>query len=223
MVSRTGSATGRSASVSRASSATRRSAPAAKAATGILVICSECHLDCLYDPSAGLESIVCPACEHSCDRPDDAQVHRVSDLASKGQKGFVLNFVLLVAAVVVAFYGMSTIVGPELDAAIEAAKAAAIATENNAALVEAARAAAIAAEADPALIEASKAAVIAAENNAPLTEAAKAATSAVPVASITAENSPGLVYGSLGTSLLLLLVLMIFSYKYESNRWEAYF
>lgn len=110
------SGTRRSASISRSTAG----APGGSG-NGITIICSECYLECSYDPSSGGESIVCPCEEHSCDRPDEAQVHRVMDLAKKEKVAFLINAGLLFAFLGSGFFWMKAVGNPAVTAEADAA------------------------------------------------------------------------------------------------------
>lgn len=86
--------------------ATGRS-PAAQRSSGsgsaVEIICSECYFEMMYDPGMPGDSIECPACGHVCDRPDEAQIHRITDHVRKERTGFILNFLFLMVFMVSSF------------------------------------------------------------------------------------------------------------------------
>lgn len=64
------------------------------------VVCSECYEELMYDTGSAAEEIVCPVCEHSAGKPDDATLHHISDKRRTEKKNFMLVFTLwLVGAV----------------------------------------------------------------------------------------------------------------------------
>ncbi|RMG15896.1 MAG: hypothetical protein D6731_07340 [Planctomycetota bacterium] len=78
--------TGRARSVSgRRSGAHRAAAPRPSGHELVPVICSECFEEFAFDTGVRSETLVCPVCEHSAARPDDATLHRISSLR-KGEK-----------------------------------------------------------------------------------------------------------------------------------------
>lgn len=60
----------------------------------IPVICSECYEELVYDSGSKSEEIVCPVCEHSAGKPDQATLHHISDKRRTEKKNFVLAFTL---------------------------------------------------------------------------------------------------------------------------------
>lgn len=60
----------------------------------IPVVCSECYEELVYDSGSKAEEIVCPVCEHSAGKPDQATLHHISDKRRTEKKNFVLAFVV---------------------------------------------------------------------------------------------------------------------------------
>lgn len=112
--------TRRTASVRAASRRTQQRR--VKPKNAIDVICSDCHEEFLYNPESEGEEMLCPVCEHACDRPDDAQVHRVADLRGKEKRGLVINMVLMFVFLgsAAAWFGLTQnpTVHPDGDAAL---------------------------------------------------------------------------------------------------------
>lgn len=103
MAKRRGS-TGRSRSVS--------SAPAPSGGAVFEVICSNCVEEFGYRPSGSGAPIVCPNCDHSCDCPDEAQLHRIADLQKKEGRGYFINLILTLVFVGCAFAAMYFLQNP---------------------------------------------------------------------------------------------------------------
>jgi hypothetical protein len=106
MAKRKRSSSGRSASVQRASTSS---------ATIIEVICSNCAEEFGYKHSGSSDAIVCPSCDHSCDCPDEAQLHRVADLRKGEKTGYIINFVLFFTFFISSFAAMYLAQNPTID------------------------------------------------------------------------------------------------------------
>ncbi len=115
------------------------------------VICSECFEDFSFDTGVQTDTLVCPVCEHSANRPDDGTLHRISDLKRAEKMNFIITFALTMIACV-AFTAWVILVRDPANAA-----------------------------------------------------------------------DGGLFWGPIGVGGLATLVLIVFVFKYEGNRWEAYF
>lgn len=70
----------------------------------IPVVCSECYEELVYDSGSKAEEIVCPVCEHSAGKPDQATLHHISDKRRTEKKNFVVAFALWLIGVL----GMSS-------------------------------------------------------------------------------------------------------------------
>lgn len=102
-----GKSTGRARPVSKRKSAAMRSAsvPAKAGPSGDLipVICADCFEDFAFDTGSGADALVCPVCENTVDRPDDATLHDIKKKTSAESSGFLLAFIMFVIAM--ASYG----------------------------------------------------------------------------------------------------------------------
>jgi hypothetical protein len=63
----------------------------------IRITCSECYEEFAFHSGVPGDEIMCPVCEHTAQRPDDGQLHRVADLARKERSRALLTVLLLVA------------------------------------------------------------------------------------------------------------------------------
>lgn len=138
--------TGRMASVSR-----RSGPPPTSGHELVPVICSECFEEFSFDTGVKTETLVCPVCEHSASRPDDATLHRISTLRSQERFNFMITFGL-------------TLVG-----------------------------------------------------------LAAFGTWAVLITNPLNSTDSAMFWGPIGVALLSALVLIVFIFRYEGNRWETYF
>ena len=57
------------------------------------VVCSECYEELAYDSGSTATEIVCPVCEHSAGKPDDATLHHIADKRRTESKNFMVAFV----------------------------------------------------------------------------------------------------------------------------------
>jgi hypothetical protein len=115
------------------------------------VVCSECYEELVYDSGSAATEIVCPVCEHSAGKPDDATLHHISDKRRTEKKNFTLVFMMwFVGAVSLA--GWVSLAQSPINAADDA-----------------------------------------------------------------------MFYGPFGLGILMFLVTMILTFKYENSRWETYF
>jgi hypothetical protein len=101
-------ATGKQKAVSGKSASLKKSTGKMKAVAApklsghemVPVVCSECYEELVYDSGSTATEIVCPVCEHSAGKPDDATLHHIFDKRRTEKKNFMLLFVLsLVGAV----------------------------------------------------------------------------------------------------------------------------
>jgi hypothetical protein len=99
-------------STARSASVQRAPAPSGSI---VEVICSNCIEEFGYRPSGSGEAIICPACDHSCDTPDEAQLHRIADLRKSERNGYVLNFILFMVFLISAFAAMYLIQDPTVN------------------------------------------------------------------------------------------------------------
>lgn len=150
------SKTGRTSSVSRGTGRTRRSTGRAKAvsSTGtghelIPVVCSDCFEEFSFDTGTTGDTLTCPVCDHTVNRPDDGVLHRVH--SHRGDER--TNGIIVLALLAIGMAGWL-------------------------------------------------AWVILAGN--PATEGAG-------------------FWGPLGLAMLAALALIVFTFRYEGNRWEVYF
>ncbi len=120
------------------------------------VICSECYEDFVFDNGIDGDEIVCPVCEHAADRPDEAQIARISEMRANEKKGFLKAFITFVIAMV----GYLSWIG--------------------------------------------------------IADSAWYITQ-------TADNQNYLFWGPIAIWGLGSMIMLVFSWKYESDRWEAYF
>lgn len=98
--SRRGTGKHKVAASGRASGAMKKSTGRVKAVAAprlsghelIPVVCSECYEELVYDSGSKAEEIVCPVCEHSAGKPDQATLHHISDKRRMEKKNFVLAF-----------------------------------------------------------------------------------------------------------------------------------
>jgi len=98
--------TGRMRSASARASGAR---PAARARAGhqlYPVICSECYEEFMFDSGVDADALVCPVCEHSASRPNDATLKDLDDKLRGEKSSFMLSF--LVTLVGIGAYGAWT-------------------------------------------------------------------------------------------------------------------
>lgn len=60
----------------------------------IPVVCSECYEELTYDTGSTATEIVCPVCEHSAGKPQDADLHHIADKRRSEKKSFLTVFVI---------------------------------------------------------------------------------------------------------------------------------
>lgn len=72
----------------RPSGSRKSSRRAAVAHESLTVHCSGCYEPFIFNSGLEGEELVCPVCEHMCDRPDDGQLSRVFDVQAAEKKGF---------------------------------------------------------------------------------------------------------------------------------------
>jgi hypothetical protein len=66
----------------------------------IPVMCSECYEELTYDTGSAATEIVCPVCEHSAGKPQDADLHHIADKRRSEKKSFMMVFIIwLVGAI----------------------------------------------------------------------------------------------------------------------------
>ena len=82
--------TGRAKSVSGRRSGKHRSVPRPSGHELVPVTCSECFEEFSFDTGVKTDSLVCPVCEHSADRPSDADLHKVSTNRKSERTNFMI-------------------------------------------------------------------------------------------------------------------------------------
>jgi hypothetical protein len=60
----------------------------------IPVVCSECYEELTYDTGSTATEIVCPVCEHSAGKPQDADLHHIADKRRGEKKSFITVFAI---------------------------------------------------------------------------------------------------------------------------------
>lgn len=60
----------------------------------IPVMCSECYEELTYDTGSAATEIVCPVCEHSAGKPQDADLHHIADKRRSEKKSFLTVFII---------------------------------------------------------------------------------------------------------------------------------
>jgi hypothetical protein len=163
--------TGRTSSVGRGSGKFKRSTGKAKSVSGrsgrrsgahrsvpkptghelIPVICSECFEDFAFDTGVKTDTLTCPVCEHTAQRPSDADLHHNSAKRRREKTNFMITLILTLVGG--GSYGLWALL---------------------------------------------------------MTNPANA-------------DDGAMFWGPMGVAILSVLVLMGFIFKYEGDRWEAYF
>lgn len=96
--------TGRTSSVSRGRSTgrARRSTGRARAVTSkgtghelIPVVCSDCFDEFAFDTGTSGDTLTCPVCEHTVNRPDDGVLHRVNSHRGDERTNAIVALALL--------------------------------------------------------------------------------------------------------------------------------
>ena len=90
--------TGRSSAASGARRSGRRSTGRAAAVRApkpsghelVPVTCSECFEELAYDTGVASDTLECPVCEHTADKPDDGLLHRISGHRRTEKMNFLL-------------------------------------------------------------------------------------------------------------------------------------
>lgn len=88
------SASGKSAPLKKSTGRMKSVAPKLSGHELIPVVCSECYEELVYDSGSQATEIVCPVCEHSAGKPDDATLHHISDKRRTEGKNFMVAFVV---------------------------------------------------------------------------------------------------------------------------------
>ena len=85
-------------STGKMAAVSKRSAPVSSGHELVPVICSACFEDFAFDTGVRTDALVCPVCEHSAARPDDATLHRISTLRKEERTSFMITLMLTLIA-----------------------------------------------------------------------------------------------------------------------------
>jgi hypothetical protein len=91
------SASGKAAGLKKSTGRMKSVGPKLSGHELVPVVCSECYEELTYDSGSTATEIVCPVCEHSAGKPDDATLHHIADKRRTESKNFKVAFLMFAA------------------------------------------------------------------------------------------------------------------------------